>query len=121
MQTFVLEHFAHAREQMIVAAAISGQNASQKTKSLKIRMDLPKRGPHQRSDEDHVAATCRACKPQELPDLADMHPMVREALDSYALSRAAQRKQHDGPSPRRDSIGDRQRQASPSAQHRERA
>ena len=55
----------HARQQMIVAAAIGRERCAAAPSSVvQIEPHLPERRPHQRADEHHVAAALRARQPQ---------------------------------------------------------
>jgi hypothetical protein len=96
---------------MIVAAAIGRENAPQHAEPFKIWMDLPKRRAHQRSNEDNITAAFRSREAQELPDLADMQPVMWKTLYGGALGSATQWKQNDRASTRRNLVCDRQRQA----------
>ena len=46
-EPIVLEHFAHPRQQMVVASAIRGNHPRQNAEPFEVGMHLPERGPHQ--------------------------------------------------------------------------
>jgi hypothetical protein len=46
-EPIVLEHFAHPRQQMVVAPAIRGNHPRQNAEPFEVGMHLPERGPHQ--------------------------------------------------------------------------
>ena len=75
---------------MIVAAAKRTDDIAEKTERLEIQPDFRQRRPHQRADEDQVAAPLVAkqfCRPAEL---ADRDPVMAETFDLHRIAGAAQ-------------------------------
>ena len=96
-KTAVLENPHHAREQMIVAAAIDAPDPRQQPEHLPVDAQRAERRPHRRADERDVAAALVPGAAQEAPDLRDREPAVRIFLDQRGVGPAADREQHDAP------------------------
>ena len=94
-KSVILQHSRHAGEQMIVAAIEMTDGARKHAQGREIELNqLTQAGPHQRSDEDHVAATFAARQTQKPAKLRDMRPMMRIILDALGIRPSTQRKQH---------------------------
>ena len=84
----LLEDAADARQQMIVAAAKRRPDVAEDAERSPVQPDLRQRRPHQRADEDQVAAALAAkqfCGPAEL---ADRDPVMAKALDPHRIAGA---------------------------------
>ena len=69
------EHPRHAGQQMIVATVEMADRARQHAQRCQIEIDqLTETRPHQRADEDHVAATFAPRQPQEPAELRHVRP-----------------------------------------------
>src|SRR5262249_56864680 len=98
-ETIPHEDFRNARQQMVVAAAKDAQDPRQQPQRLEVGPDSPDRGPHQRSDENDVAAAFaagEATKPAELPD---RRPVMRQAGDLMRGRPPPNREKHDTAAP----------------------
>ncbi len=112
-------------EQMIVAAVKMADRARQHAQRRQIEIDqLPEARPHQRADEDHVAAAPRAAPDRRKPaKLRDMRPVMRVVLDALRIGPAAQRRT----APRRvrrlvrSDIGNRERKGAAATDNGDRA
>ncbi len=79
-------------KQMIVAAAKGADDIAEQPQRREVEPDLRERGPHQRADEDQVAAALLAEQPHRAAELADRDPAMAEFLHPRGIAgaRAAQ-------------------------------
>ena len=105
----LFENAADPGQQMIVAAAEGGPDAPEHAKRAPVQPDLRQRRPHQRADENQVAAILRAKQLDRPADLADRNPVMAKARHRYRIASALQREQHRLDAARAHAIGDRER------------
>ena len=84
----LLENAADPRQQMIVAAAKRRHDAAEDAERSPVQPDLRQRRPHQRADEDQVAATLAAKQFRRAAELADRNPVMAKALDPHRIAGA---------------------------------
>ena len=115
-KSVVLQHPRHPGKQMVVAAIEAADGARQHPQGRKIEVDqLPQARPHQRADEDHVAAAFLAREAQKSAQPRDIRPMMPISLDAIRIRPAAQREQHHAASLLQERIRDRERKSSATA------
>ena len=117
----LLEQPPDPRLQMIVAAPEQPHQLRHQPDRPEVRSHLPKRRPHDRADECHVAASLLGGEPLETPELADPRPMMRIGGDTLRVGPFAERKQNDSAAAPNRSVRQRKRQASTAANDRQRA
>ena len=108
-------------QQMLVAAVEMADRTGQHAQRREIEIaQLAKARPHQRADEDHVAAAFAAREPQKPAELRDVGPMMRIVFHALRIGPAAQREQHGTAATLEQRVGDRERKGAAAADDRDR-
>ena len=87
-ETLLLDEADNAGNQMIVAAIELTDNSRHQTQRHPVEAELMDGGPHDRADEDHVAAALLARGAHDVTHLTDAHPVMRVALDRLGIGEA---------------------------------
>src|SRR5262245_18141108 len=116
----LFENRGYSLEQVIVAATEDAENSRQEPQCLEIRSDLLDGRPHHRADENDVPAALPVCNPAKRAELAHRGPVMGITRNPLWLCPTANREKHDTPSAPAYRVGDREWQASPAADDRQR-
>ena len=92
------ENAAYSRQQMIISSPECCDHARDDAKRRPVEANFGQRRPHQRADENQIAAVFRASQFGRPADLADCNPVMAKTLYGDRIAGAAQR-QNNGIDP----------------------
>ena len=94
---------------MIVAAAERRPYPADDAKRRPIEPNFGQCRPHQRADEDQIAAVFRAKQLHRPADLADRYPVMTKALDPHRIAGPSECEQDRIDAAREEGVRDRER------------
>ena len=119
-EAVLFEDAADAGQQMIVAAPERRPDPAEHANGGPVEPDLRQRRPHQRADENQIAAVLAAKQFDGPADLADRDPVMAKARHGDRIAGALQREQHGIEAARDQGVRDRERHDAAGRDHADR-